>query len=286
MRNKPIKIIFTLILSIVFCFTVIADSGWDTDYDSGGFGGYDSGGYDYGGGWDYDDWDYDRPNNYHSSSSSSGGDVYTLMMIFAVILIIVLLSTNRKNAYYSKSSTKFNDISNETLQKLLPTYTVEALKMEALQKFIDIQNAWTNFDYEKLRQLCSDELYNSYISELDVLKLKGNQNIMSDFSHNDIKLINIKEEQELITLYFYLDISFYDYVVDKDKKVVRGTDVHKINNRYYLRFTRSKNAVDKIKNCPNCGAPIKNMASQKCEYCGSTIVKSTTNLVLSKKNKF
>jgi len=39
-----------------------------------------------------------------------------------------------------------------------------------------------NLDYEALSKLCTNELYNFYKADLEVLKLKNGQNIMSDFN--------------------------------------------------------------------------------------------------------
>ena len=40
----------------------------------------------------------------------------------------------------------------------------------AFENFIAIQYAWSEFKYKKLRELCTDELYNSYKSQIETLK--------------------------------------------------------------------------------------------------------------------
>ena len=284
---KKIILIFFLVFS--FCFEVTADSGWDTDYGGGyDYGGsYDFGGYDYDYGHDYN-YHFDTGNrNYNLHSSSSDDDDFpSFLYIIVLVLIIVSFCQDVTPAKKAKPKKRnFMDISEKELQKYLPDCNLEDLKNMAVNKFIDIQEAWSTFDYETLRKLCTDELYNTYSTQLNVLKIKEQQNIMDDYKPLDIKLLNVKCENNLVTLIFYLDISFFDYVINNNNKVVRGTNLYKLNNQYYLHFVRSQKGTDNLTNCPNCKAPIADVTSQTCPYCGSVIVKDANDFVLSKKMK-
>ena len=44
------------------------------------------------------------------------------------------------------------------------------------------------FDYNKLKEILSDELYNPYEVDLEVLKTKNQKNIMKDFELFESKL--------------------------------------------------------------------------------------------------
>lgn len=291
--SKLKKIVFIFLLLFSFSFSVTADSGWDTDYGGGydfGGGDYDYGGvYDYDYDYDYDDYDYDTGNRTYNHNSVKDDNDFFQTIMFYLILALIIYSIF-KDVVPSKSNPKikkikYNDISLEQLQTYLPNEDMTNLKNMAINNFIKIQNAWSAFDYEALRKLCTDELYNTYITQLNVLKMKEQQNIMTDFKTLDIKLINIKKENDIVTLVFYLDIVFFDYVIDKSQKIVRGNNIYKVNNQYYLHFVKTKDTDDKMTNCPNCGAPIENVGSQTCTYCESVIIKESTNFVLSKKMK-
>lgn len=75
-----------------------------------------------------------------------------------------------------------------------------------------------NFDYEDLRKHLTDELYNSYVMQLDALKVKGQQNIMKDFENIDVKITNITEESGIVNVTVYLHTAMYDYVVDNKRR--------------------------------------------------------------------
>ena len=112
---------------------------------------------------------------------------------------------------------------------------------------------------------------------------------MKGFEKKNIDITDMKVDGDKISLAVALVVSFYDYVVDKDEKVLRGTDSYKLTNSYNLTFTstidvkgKSTNKKDK-KVCPSCGAPLENTSSNVCPYCNSNIVFEDHDWILSKK---
>ena len=195
------------------------------------------------------------------------------------------IPTRSPNHYEPSVSSLYQDITDARVKEFLPNESLLSLKRSAYNTFVEIQNAWSNFDYDKLRELCTDELYNSYVSQLETLKLKMGKNVMSDFNQLITKIVDIKEENGNITLTVYLQVSFYDYVINSNTGVVtRGNDNIKITNNYVMTFVKGAEEVSSVgKFCPHCGAPIESVTSSECEYCNSTIVTKSTKFVLSKK---
>lgn len=260
---------------------VKADSGWDSSYDSGGS--WDSGGWD--SGWDSDS-SWSSGSSHSSSGSYSDGDGFAFMIIFAVVVIIIIYFSinNRGGKGGSSSSSKnsfnnYSDIKDDRLKKI--GMDADEFKKLAFELYKSIQEEWMNFDYEGLRKHLTDELYNSYVMQLDALKVKGQQNIMKDFENIDVKITNITEESGIVNVTVYLHTAMYDYVVDNKKKTVRGKDNHKIDIEYSITFVKASD--ESLKKCPNCGAPFEGVAGGKCEYCGSTIVIGPKEYVMSKK---
>ena len=276
-------IVFLTVIGMLFSGVnlVKADSGWDSSYDSGG--GWDSGGWD-SGGWDSD---WDSGGSWSSSSSDgsySDGDGFAFMIIFAVVVIIIIyFSINNRGGKGGSGSTsnfnKYSDIKDDRLKKI--GMDAAEFKKLAFELYKSIQEEWMNFDYDGLRKHLTDELYNSYVMQLDALKVKGQQNIMKDFENIDVKITNITEESGIVNVTVYLHTAMYDYVVDNNKKTVRGKDNHKIDIEYSITFVKASD--ESKQKCPNCGAPFEGVAGGKCEYCGSTIVIGPKEYVMSKK---
>ncbi len=283
-KFRNIFILFFMLLSLFVLRNVYADSGWDSSYDSGGSSSssssWDSSSYD----WDYGSSSHDDES---SSSDSPKGSVLEGVICFTIFIVVNIvifkgLVVSNKNLNNKSNSSIYHDISLETLNEILPDETIENLKKIVYHKFIEIQEAWMNFDYDKLRELCTDELYNSYVSQLEVLKLKNGQNIMKYFTLENIKILDVRVDNEVIIVNVYMRIKFYDYVIDKKtNRAIRGSKNKRICNNYEMEFVRKQN-IENMR-CPNCGAPITHNTSGECEYCGSTIVKSADDFVLSKK---
>lgn len=260
---------------------VKADSGWDSDYDAGSSSSSDWGGSDY----SSSDW------------SSSGGDysggapsVVTIIVVIIIIVIIVKSNNNRNGSNGSSSSntsnniTNYKDIDAEKINSIDKDLNIEEFKNKAFNIYKDLQTAWMEFDTDTIRKLTTDEVYNMYSSQLETLKLKKQKNIMKDIELIDAKVIDIRKENNIITVDVYLNVRCYDYVIkEATKEVVRGKDNAKLNIKYKLSFIKSATNNNKEEKCPNCGAPVDIVSSATCPYCDSTLVKTASDYVLSKK---
>jgi rRNA maturation endonuclease Nob1 len=177
---------------------------------------------------------------------------------------------------------KIDEVEDEEIKEFFPNETRESILLKLFDIFIEVQYAWMEFDYDKLRKLCSDELCNTYIAQLDALKLKNGKNIMHDFKLEVSDITGLKEQDGIVFLDCFLKASFFDYIINvKTGKVIRGDKDYIFHNMYRLQFIIEKNiSEDK---CPNCGAVIKDVTSGKCEYCGSDYVVKPKDFVLNKK---
>lgn len=254
---------------------VKADSGWDTDYDSSS---WDSGtSFDSSSSWDAD-----------SSYSGSGSfGIFDLMiLIFVIILVIYILKRNKKVIdSISTNTPNIKFISQEEANKVIPNFDIEEFNFQAYKIFYDVQIAWMNFDYDKLKELLTDELYNTYLMDLEALKIKNQKNTMKNFKLIKTGLISLVEENNTYIAKVLVNAEFYDYIEDMNTgKILRGTSDRKINNIYILTFVKSKEEK-KIDICPRCGAEVKGNATGVCEYCNSKLINDTYDWVMSKKEK-
>ena len=149
---------------------------------------------------------------------------------------------------------------------------------ELYQIFVDVQNAWMNFDYDKLKELCSDELYNSYKKDLEILKLKNGQNIMNSFHPKDMYIKKATRKDNALEVEFYLDIKFKDYVINTiTNKVIRGSKNQTMHNKYCLVYQKQDFYTDK---CPSCGEKLPATSNTTCPSCNSIIINNTNKYIL------
>ena len=281
-----IVIIFMLIVMVFWRKTnmVIADSGFDFDYDSGGF---DSGGFS-------SDFDYDYGGGYYGGSrgASTLEDHIISFVIVVVIfglsfLVIRIQSKTISNGIQQNVRQNIAvkpSISEEQIRKTLPGFDKNEFFKEAFTIYQNVQNAWMNFEMEKVRDQLTDELYNMYLSQVETLKIKGQQNIMKDFKLTNARVTGFYVENDTVQMITSMTIEFYDYIIDvASGKVLRGNSQRKCCVEYEMTFIQSLKQKQTKITCPNCGAPVNINASNKCSYCASTIVQENAKWVLSKK---
>ncbi len=305
-QHSKLKIPSIIPLVLIFCLMVIvpvktkADSGWDSDYDIGGS--WDSGSsWDYGDSWDSgsswdNDYDYDSSPSWSSGGShinvSGDGFSFDFLVVIIVLVVIIFLSRqainpskhHRHNEPAPEPKQLYKDISLDTIKQIDPTIDITKFKVHAFQIYKDIQTAWMNFDTDTIRKLTTDELYNMYKSQLETLKLKNEQNIMDDIEYLNASIIDIQEDNGLISIELYLNVTCYDYVINTTtNEVTRGSKDNKLDIEYKITLVKSSTNNNKIEKCPNCGAPVDIVSSSTCPYCDSTLVKDASEYVISKK---
>lgn len=310
-RLKKIIIVLLMICSITV-IPVMADSGWDNDYGSSSSSdwgsssdhSWSSSSHDHDFGRDYDH------DNYHSSLGIVSDILYFSMFLIIIICAIVQTKEaiimkkyerrgrkkaielidaevkfkigNYVNCFDTYKKHAIGDLDYE-IKKYFPNLNEGLLIEELFRKFVDVQRAWMNFDYDSLKRLCSDELYNSYKSDLEVLKLKNGKNVMNDFVLISGNIDGIKEENNTIIIDAYLSMSFLDFVINtKTKKIIKGDPNAPMFSRYSLKYIISKNTGDLI--CSNCGAKLE-PGTKQCNYCNSIINNNYEDFVLSVKEK-
>ena len=205
--------------------------------------------------------------------------IFLFILAFIVVPACSVFGKKSSNNIISIKQKEYYDVSATILSKYGIT-DVSTFKHELFDIYVDIQQAWMNFDYHTLGLLLTDELYNMYVSQLEALKLKNEKNIMSDFENIDLKIYSVTSNNGVVTLKFYLNVKLYDYVVDYYNNVMRGNKNEKIDIKYLISM--QKNIGDIVTECPNCGAKIESNQTT-CRYCNSKFVNNSTNWVMSKK---
>lgn len=219
-----------------------------------------------------------------SSSSSDGGSIVGLIIWFIIIAIIVYYSKRKGTTTHSISTKlKSNQDAINKLKELFPDFDEKQFLQNGYNIFLDVENAWMNFELEKVHNEITDEMYNMYESQISSMEIKGEQNIMSDFVLKDSAISAFRKENDNIEVTAKYIIEFYDYIIEKESgKVLRGNKNRKLRMHYDFTFIVSDSG-EKVENCPNCGAPVDVNSSGTCEYCGAKLVGKNTKWVMSKK---
>jgi hypothetical protein len=189
------------------------------------------------------------------------------------------------NGYNVKPSLpKDNNISEvipKDFNSFIPNIDKKEFEKSLYKIYMEIQSASVEFNYDKMRLLMSDELFNTYKSKLEILRLRNSKNILSDFSPLTFKISDINDLNDKLFVEVITVIDCFDYVIDTNTGfVTRGNKYDKIAHDYKLGFAASRDISNNHK-CPNCGADLKESQSHECPFCNSIIVSNSHNWVLS-----
>ena len=198
-----------------------------------------------------------------------------------VVGIVVLLGIIHIERLVGKALNKFLDYS--YINNIEPNFNIEKFNEKAYQLFYDVQMGWIEFDYDKLKKLLSDELYNTYVIQLDELKLKNQKNIMKDFNLISSGITDFKKQNFKYVVKVQLEVEFIDYVEDSEThKVVRGNNDISVDNTYILTFERLIEE-GKENTCPNCGSKLEGNVTDICKHCGSKVINDVYDWILTNK---
>lgn len=282
--KKVILVIIIGIMIIIPCKVVIADSGFDSSYDSGGSDWSSSDSYS------SDSWsDHDS----YGSSRSSSRDLTKeerifFYILFGVIVFIYILGFFEKLSKVSSqyatvaSTSKYKKMPDDEIKKIDSMLDNEMIVSKTFNLYKDLQNAWMEFDNDSIRKLVSDEMFNMYKMQLETLKSRHQKNIMEDITKVSGFVVSLKKQGNVETCDVVLNVRMKDYIVDKSGRIVRGHN-NTIGIAYLITIDKVNDEVERITNCPNCGKEISDEASQKCKYCGSNLVLESKNFIITKK---
>lgn len=288
--NRLIKLIAIVGISFMLIFSnsiinkkvVIADSGFDSSYDSGGS--------DWGGSSDWgsssSDW---GSSSYYGGSGGGGGgaaDTVISIIIFIIIIAIILGASSKSKPTPQMPTINTNDAEVENrIKQYIPNFDKAKFLEDGYGIYLAVQNAWMNFKLEDVKDVITDEMFNMYETQLATLEVKNQQNIMDGFVKQKACLKDVVKQNDNITITAYYVVDFYDYIIDRNtKNVLRGSKSNKIRITYEMKFRKTLNTKSVVENCPNCGAKLEGMnGAGTCKYCGSKIVYENAKWVLTDK---
>ena len=233
-----------------------------------------------------------------SSSNSSSGETVSLgesflallvigvMYIFVpaiIIIVVIALSKNKKLKNNNRIVVTNNEQAINEIKKYIPSFDANKFLLNGYGIFVRIEEAWMNFDLEKVRDCITDEMFNMYESQLTSMEMNGEQNIMKDFKLINSAVTQASKQNNMLQVKTRYTVEFYDYIINRSTKaVVRGNSNRKM--RMVYEFTFIKDIENKkLDKCPNCGAEININSAGICKYCNSKLVDDSKDWVMSKK---
>lgn len=232
------------------------------------------------------------------------GLIITLAVILAIVIAILVIINIIRNKIRDASLSLFGTSSlldgiND--QKLEMSETPRSLHAMTSVFLPQIQRDFPEFDYPLYKNK-TQSLLRSYFSSIQTkialalaeeysLTLKNQvQGIIEDLNSRDItqifnqvvihntEIARYIKNGATVTIQFVSAVGYITYGEDGNGNVVFGNKDIKQQTIYETELVYVQD-VDKVNsngeslgiNCPNCGAPVKNLGVKFCEYCGTSI---------------
>lgn len=288
------KYSYLSLIILLFSFIIVfmnnnikvkADSGNDASYSSSSSSSSSS--------HDYSSSSSSHDYSSSSSSSHSGGGhgdpkialfltlfIFGFCFIFTYLLLHLLKSSNphTKGNFYVFGLKDY-----QIYEKLGNNFDINKFIQDAFKIYYDVQIAWMNNDIDSVRNILSDELYNSYKMQLLPMQQKNEKNMMENIKLLNAAITIISFIDNKLEIQVEMDVTCNDYIINTTTgRVMRGNKYKKCKYLYMMTFSKSLN--NQIDKCPNCNAKLAaGGESIKCPYCGSIVKKDSNNFVLKDK---
>ena len=313
--KKRSVIVGILLVVLLFVFAPSAHAGVGNT-DSGGSSLIDSGGgsswSDSGSSWSDggSSWSGGRSWSGGSSSysSSSGTDSGGVVAIFAIVGLIGFIYNIAKEANESDESFSSNSGPKRTteeragrpiennyeairrIRKLDPMFDEDRFLSQVKLVYLQLQSAWTEKDWNSVRNLESTSLYEQHLTQLQEHIRAKTTNVLERVRVEDSKIKDFIENPEgNDRIEVILSSTMRDYIRnDETGRVIEGDPTKDLFTVYRMVFLREHGAqTEIIKNsevvsdhCPNCGAPLTIDSIDKCEYCQASLKHNPKDWVL------
>lgn len=307
--KKRSVIVGILLVVLLFVFAPSAHAGVGNT-DSGGSSLIDSGGgsswSDSGSSWS--DGGSSWSGGSSSYSSGSGTDSGGVVAVFAIVGLIGFIYNIAKEANDSDESFSSNSGPKRTteeragrpiennyeairrIRKLDPMFDEDRFLSQVKLVYLQLQSAWTEKDWNSVRNLESTSLYEQHLTQLQEHIRAKTTNVLERVRVEDSKIKDFIENPEgNDRIEVILSSTMRDYIRnDETGRVIEGDPTKDLFTVYRMVFLREHGAqTEIIKNsevvsdhCPDCGAPLTIDSIDKCEYCQASLKHNPKDWVL------
>lgn len=171
------------------------------------------------------------------------------------------------------------------IHKDFPEFDYELYKNKANAVLRGYFNAISTGTTATLPEEISLTLKNHILEIIEGLNTNGQKQYFVEPVLHNTQLSRYIKTGTTVTVLFSISVGLYSYIEDENGKVIHGDKNLKHQTVYEVGLVYVQDA-DKMGvhnealglNCPNCGAPIKNLGQKFCDYCGTGVIEVNTRV--------
>ena len=165
-----------------------------------------------------------------------------------------------------------------------PDFDRSAFEARVREVARTLQEAWSARDWERVRPLESDSLFQTHRYWIDAYRRQGLRNVVADFRVSRVEPVKFDSDAFYESIAVRIWAEGRDHTVDANGRVVAGSAQEVRRWSEYWTFIRSRGASGGTGalSCPNCGARVAVGATGICDYCGGKLTTGAFDWVLSR----
>ncbi len=207
-----------------------------------------------------------KRSNYESFKQNTiSEDNVNLAKEYADITLSDLVKFKAKTSSIYKEN--FVDVSNNKLE-LFNVSDINTLKEYFYDIFYRFEKALNNLDYQQLKHLSTDQIYENFYTGIELDINNGNKRIIDNVEKKKVIIYELDSTIAKQVVSTLIEIKYINYTVNNEGKIIKGQK-EPITEKFIVKF-RKDFKQNNIMNCPNCGAPVTS-DDTKCSYCETKI---------------
>ena len=160
-----------------------------------------------------------------------------------------------------------------------PEFSYDEMKEKAQNVLTSFLLAVNDFNPGRLTE-GNSELKNKLEHTIAILKNKDHREHFDSIKIHRTEISSYTKKSGRCIITMQTSVQYYHYITDRDGRVISGSKDVLFQSKYEtdLIYIQDRALVEgdlgdaEGLNCPNCGAPITNLGSKFCEYCGTGVV--------------
>ena len=212
-------------------------------------------------------------------------------ILFVIVLMLIFLLATSLRRLNKDEYKELSDFPVYNGKDVVIPYKLNylELKKEIFSIYNKLENIYYDYDCEKIREIVTDELYNTYRSKIAFLKKENKKKLFKNIIVKKINIDNVDDRSNYYDITVTVNVLCKEYIISNNE-----TPLEKYKNEYtaityLMNFIQSKEKINETKKCPNCGKELNDNETSKCPNCNSivrsNIFKTTLAQIITKEEK-
>lgn len=166
-----------------------------------------------------------------------------------------------------------------------PGFDWDALVKRVEEIARKLQDAWSARDWERVRPLETDPLFQMHRYWIDAYRRQSLRNVVDDFTVKNVETVKVDSDPFYDAITFRVHASGRDYTTDEVGNLVAGSrHAVRVWTEYWTLIRTRGTQVDPSAtvSCPNCGASVVVGATGVCRFCNGKLTGGQFGWVLSR----